>query len=163
MRLKHVILGVIVLSGLGWAGYVQYQDPRVRELFGGKRQPEALASPQPARISPPATPPSRKKQKKVSQTPPAKPEAARAKKPDPQSAEMNRQLAFTVLGILAARQLASGISLSVTDDKLAVIGKAANEDKKREILNVLENARGHRRLDATLLTVSMDAGKGPSS
>ena len=76
---------------------------------------------------------------------------------------MNRQLAFTVLGILAARQLASGISLSVTDDKLAVIGKAANEDKKREILNVLENARGHRRLDATLLTVSMDAGKGPSS
>ena len=151
VRLKHLMLGVIVLGGLVWAGYAQYQDPRVQELFGAKRQPRVQPSPRPVRISQPAP------------TPTAKPEAVRAEKPDPQSAAANRQLASTILGILAARQLAAGISLTVTDDILAVIGQVVDEEKKRGILNVLENARGHRRLDATLLTVSMDAGKGPSS
>ena len=161
--MKHLTLGVVVLGGLVWAGYIQYQDPRIQELFGGKHQPEVLPSPRPARISQPAPAPSQRKQKKPSQTPAAKPEEVRAEKPDPQSIAAHRQLASTVLRILAARQLASGISLTVTDDMLAVIGQAADEEKKREILDILENARGHRRLDATLLTVSMDAGGGASS
>ncbi len=42
----------------------------------------------------------------------------------------------------------------MTDDVLGVIGQVGDEDKKREILEVLDNARGHRRLDSTHLTVS---------
>ena len=152
MRLRNLILAVIVGCGLVWGGYVQYQDPRVRELFGTQRQPEAPPSPRPARISQP-TPP-RKKQKKVQKTPPTKPAPVRVEEPGPQSIATNRQLASTILGILAARQLASGISLTVTDDVLAVIGQVGDEKKKREILEVLDNARGHRRLDSTRLTVS---------
>ena len=121
--------------------------------------------------------------------PPTKPQPVRAQKPGPQSIAANRQLASTILGILAARQLASGISLTVTDDVLAVIaanrqlastilgilaarqlasgisltvtddvlaviGQVGDKEKKRRLLEVLDNARGHRRLDSTLLTVS---------
>ena len=40
------------------------------------------------------------------------------------------------------------------DDVLAVIGQVGDKEKKRRLLEVLDNARGHRRLDSTLLTVS---------
>ncbi len=66
--------------------------------------------------------------------PPTKPQPVRAQKPGPQSIAANRQLASTILGILAARQLASGISLTVTDDVLAVIGQVGDKEwviKKR--------------------------------
>ena len=151
MRLstRNLILGVIVGCGLVWGGYVQYQDPRVRELFG-----TSPPLPRPLRISQPTGAPPAGKQKKVRKMPPTKPQPVRAQKPGPQSIAANRQLASTILGILAARQLASGISLTVTDDALAVIGQVGDKEKKRRLLEVLDNARGHRRLDSTLLTVS---------
>jgi hypothetical protein len=60
----------------------------------------------------------------------------------------------TILSILSFRGLASGISLSVTDDVVEVRGKVDDVKKQREILNILEKARGHRNLDSSQLVVT---------
>jgi len=60
----------------------------------------------------------------------------------------------TILGILAARGLASGISLSVTDDAIEARGRVDDVETRRKILNVLEKARGHRSLDSSWLVVT---------
>ncbi len=66
----------------------------------------------------------------------------------------NKELASTLLGILRARRLASGISLRVSDEVLGVVGRVDGEKTRQDILDVLEKGRGPRRLDSSLLTVS---------
>ena len=61
--------------------------------------------------------------------------------------------------VFLARALAQQAQLYFLDEPFAGVDAAT----ERAILDVLENARGHRRLDATLLTVSMDTGRGASN
>jgi hypothetical protein len=153
LRIIKLLVGAAIVGGLAWAGYIQYQDPRVQELLGRGHtgQPRPAPTPPPGRSAPPRParrePPVRKKE-------PPRAEPVRVPTPSPESAEANRQLGSTILGILAARKLASGISLTVTDEVVAVVGKVDQEEQKRGILDVLEKARGARRLDSSGLTVS---------
>ncbi len=66
----------------------------------------------------------------------------------------SQTLSSTILGILAARGLVSGVSLSVDEDHIEVRGIVTDAEKRREIMDVLNKARGHRSLDASLLFVA---------
>ncbi len=150
MRWLHWLLGLLIVGGLVWFGYRQYQDPRVRGLFGPtpKRRPPAAALP--ARdSSEDSTFSSHRRNAKQERVP----QGSKRQPPQEVPPLANDTFSSTILGILAARGLASGISLSVTDDTIEARGKVDDVEKRREILNVLEKARGHRSLDSSWLVV----------
>ena len=65
----------------------------------------------------------------------------------------NRQVASVLLQILAARSLASGVSLSVSDEQIEVIGETASAENRATILEVIEKGRENRKIVAELLVV----------
>ncbi len=147
------LLGLLVVVGLVWGGYRQYQDPRVRGLFGPAPKRKAPAPERPVQDSGgepglprQAEPPRESKRRPVRAAPPLS----------------NSTLPSTILGILAAKGLAYGISLSVTNDTIEIRGRVDDGEKRREILNVLEKSRGHRSLDSSWLVVagSQPPGRG---
>jgi hypothetical protein len=65
----------------------------------------------------------------------------------------NQQLARILLQIMAARGLASGISLTVTDNTIEVNGETTSLENRRAILEILENGRASRQIIADHFTV----------
>lgn len=58
----------------------------------------------------------------------------------------NEEVSRTVLQILAARKLADGISLSVTDREIILYGQVRSESDLSKIVEILERARESRRI-----------------
>ena len=58
-----------------------------------------------------------------------------------------------LLQILAAKKLADGISLMVTDNSVVVAGTVDSDQKRKQILEIIEKGRETRRIDAINLVV----------
>jgi hypothetical protein len=155
MRRALILLSfTIILLVLG--AHV-YRDPRVQEIFraapraGSARKPIARPA---AQVSPEQ--PSRAKSL------PAAPAVANKHVPPQElkvdSARANRTPNETVsrvlLQILAAKGLARGIALEVSDESIKIFGEVDSDDKRQTIVTLVEKGRESRRLDATGLTVS---------
>lgn len=156
--------GIVFVAGLAaillWAGYTLWRDPRVQDLLrapaaaGGRAAPASSVGKSKGAIE---------KQPAVARPDPARPRSSAPPAPHkdvahqyeapPANTIPNANLSRILLQILAARKLAQGISLSVSDQILSVGGTVDSEQKKRAIVEILEKARESRIIDASDLMV----------
>ena len=158
-------LGVVtVLGGIVVGGYFLFQSPQLRELLSSRGQrpaasprpvavrPSPLRSSSPSRDSPPTSRPEKPPQE-VAQ-PPEEPSQQREEpQPTVQNQIPNRQLASTLLQIMAARGLAYGVSLSVTDERIEINGETDSEESRAAILEIIEKGRESRKIVIQQFTV----------
>ena len=172
-RIRTLLIAVGVLTLLAWGSFRLYQDPRVQELFrksdrsafpsGSGRAAGKSPAPTEITITPkrPAkstsrpsaasSPESLQESKKVTEVP--APTEAPAEPPAVLNTVENQVVSRVVLQILAARNLASGIVLSTSDQVIIVEGTVDSIEKRNQILDVIEKAREARRIDAERLVV----------
>jgi hypothetical protein len=179
MRRLVIVLGVLAL--LGWWAWHLYQDPRVQDMFYGSKVTPAPRSTWRLKVEErPAVPRKQqtaaanangKPQDKADPVPAQEPKQAvpaaesAAKEPPapepPPNSTPNNVVSRVVLQILAAKNLAYGIALTTTDTSIVVEGTVASNEKREQILAVLDKAREARRVDAKLLLV--EPKKPPSA
>jgi len=158
-------LGVVtVLGGIVVGGYFLFQSPQLRELLGSREQrpaasprpaparPSPLRSSSPSRDSPPSSRPE-KPTKAVVQPPEEPSQQPEEPQPTIQNQIPNRQLASTLLQIMAARSLAYGVSLSVTDETIEINGETDSEESRAAILEIIEKGRESRKIVIQQLAV----------
>jgi hypothetical protein len=159
MRLAGWLAGLAVVAGVG--GYLIWQDPRVKSLLG-----PSVSREDPLKflrdVQVPEPPPRRAEPAR----PVRKPEPGRngtglddAQQSDPVSGPAalnqvpNPEVARVLIQILKARNLTSGISLSVTDTEIAVFGRVPDEAHLNEIREILEKGREARRVNLSQVQV----------
>lgn len=150
--LALIVAGAVLFR---WSGC--WEDPRVRSLFGSDRsdrteRPLRFLEDLPAPVQPPEQPIGRQRSAPSRETRPSpvrqRPETAPGTNQVP-----NAVVARTLLQILRAKGLASGISLAVTDGEVQVYGTVPSEERLREILAVLEQGRETRRINTDGVTI----------
>ena len=65
----------------------------------------------------------------------------------------NQEVGRVLLQILAGQKLHDGISISVTDKYIRVAGELDSEEKKHQLLKILDGGREARRIDTRSLVV----------
>jgi hypothetical protein len=158
MRYVWAIVAVLIL---GVAGYYVYNLPEVNVLFQSEKGPEKPLDflenlPEPKIPEPPP----RKPRKAPKPNPEPAVAASASQETPPEASEPvgqnqvpNGVVARTLMQILAAKKLASGLSLSVTDTEIAIHGTVDSREKRREILDVIEKGREYRKINTDDLTV----------
>ncbi len=153
MRIALKLAPVVALLALG--GYWLWQDPRVRDLF--RPIPPASERPRPAPSRPPA-----KESPRAGGAETETPAETGQERVAPQRSETeirevaqapNEQVSRVLMQILAARRLSDGISLGVSDEKIVVSGEVDSEEKRRQVLSILDRGREARRVDDSGLSV----------
>ena len=155
--MKRIATVGVVLGGLLAASiYFLSDHPRVRSLFESgppredplgylDRLPEPKVRPTPA--------PRKAPRKPVEPVAPPEPQA------EPEVIENivpNRELGRVLMQILAAKKLADGIALSVTDEAVEVYGEVSSTAQKDAIAEIIEKGRESRKLDLSHLTIVPD-------
>ncbi len=158
MRYVWAIMAVLIL---GAVGYYVYNLPEVNVLFQSEKRPEEPLDFLENLPEPKIPEPAPRKPRKAPEPSPKPAVAAPApQKTPPEVAEPvgqnqvpNAVVARTLMQILAAKKLASGLSLSVTDTEIAIHGTVDSREKAREILDVIEKGREYRKINTDDLTV----------
>jgi hypothetical protein len=65
----------------------------------------------------------------------------------------NRTVERVLLQILAAKNLAAGVTIGVTDEFVRVAGTVGSEESRRQNLDIIERGREARQIDAKDLMV----------
>ncbi len=166
MRLTLIIVALLI--AITWGAYHVYRDPRVQDLF---RQPEpktiAVPPPEPVQAAPvpdiptPPRKPSDIQAGIVGATPASRQTRAAARPPEEETKEApvaqnkvaNDVVTRVLLQVLAAKNLVYGVSIRVTDKSITVDGVVNSEEKRKQILDIIEKGRETRRIDASHLVV----------
>lgn len=162
---------IILCAILVVLGYVLHQDPRVAELFSTSSSNKVRPAPSIPRST--GRELSRESIQEEGQAaspeldgplrPEPRPDPTQASGPaEPKQVEQGSsanpltagQLARVLIGILRAKGLADGISLSISEDTLSVAGEVDSSERRMQIIEVLEAGRGQRRLDTSDLVVA---------
>ena len=150
---RIAIAGVALVGLLAAAVYFLSQDPKVRSLFESapaRENPlEFLENLPEPKVPPPVV--ERKKPQK-----PATPELDPEPPDDPevvQNVVPNRDGARVLMQILAAKKLADGISISVSDEAVMIHGEVSSSAKLDEILTVVEKGRESRKIDSSHVSI----------
>jgi len=154
MRRALILLSFAIIL-LVAAAHV-YRDPRVQDLFrsvpkagSAKKQivRPATRAPleQPTGAGSSAAPVAVVK----NQAPPQEHDIASAR-PDQTP---NETVSRVLLQILAAKGLARGIALEVSDESIRIFGEVDSDDKRQKIIGLIEKGRESRQLDTTRLTI----------
>ncbi len=153
MRRALILLSVSIILLVAAANV--YRDPRVQDLFrsaprAGSRRP----------IAPTATPAAPEQAARTGRAPvPAPsekkrgPSLERGVEPSPVNQVPNETVSRILMQVLAAKGLARGISLEVSDQSIEVFGEVDSNEKRDAIISLIEKGRESRQLDATGLTV----------
>ncbi len=166
MRLTIILAAILVV--VCWGAYELYQDPRVQEIFR-EPAPQSLSNPPPPVEIPhlPEKPEPEKKPAEVwagtvgttnetkpnrTDLPPA--EEEQKEPPAAKNQVANDVVSRVLLQVLAARKLVYSVSIGVTDKVVTVTGVVDSEEKRDQILDIINKARETRRVDATNLVVS---------
>jgi hypothetical protein len=157
---RIAIAGVALVGLLAAAVYFLSQDPKVRSLFESapaRENPlEFLENLPEPKVPPPVV--ERKKPQK-----PAPPEVDPEPSNEPevvQNMVPNRDVARVLMQILAAKKLADGISISVSDEAVVIHGEVSSSAKLDEIVAVVEKGRESRKIDTTHLSVASNQEPG---
>ena len=167
MRRIVIVLGALAL--VGWGALRLYQHPRVQDLFYGTGSAPApksvwkiktqdrpgavgvqnMAKPTPAAVrrGQTAAPP-KEEETRESQAAELPATAAPA-----QNSAANDVVTRVVLQVLATRKLVSGVAISTSDTAIIVVGIVDSEEKRQQILAIVEKARQARRVDSQNLIV----------
>ena len=157
---RIAVAGVALVGLLAAAIYFLSQEPKVRSLFESapaRENPldflENLPEP---KVPPPVV--ERKKPQRAA-TPEVEPE-----QPDEpevvQNVVPNREVGRVLMQILAAKKLADGISISVSDEAVVIHGEVSSAAELEEIVAVVEKGRESRKIDTTLLSVASNQEPG---
>jgi hypothetical protein len=165
LRLTIIILVILVF--LAWGAYRLYQNPRVQELFHDP-EPKSLSNPilpgetERVREKPAAVRKAEGVRAGIAGAVPAPKRLTAAAPPaeeqteEPSAAQnrvANDVVSRVLLQILAAKKVADGISLVVTDNSVVVAGTVGSDEKRKQILEIIEKGRETRRIDAINLVV----------
>lgn len=153
---KIAIAGVVLVGLLAAAIYFLSQDPKVRSLFESappRENPldflENLPEP---KVPPPVVvreKPRKKPTREAEPEPPSEPEVV-------QNVVPNRDVARVLMQILAAKKLADGISISVSDEAVVIHGEVSSAAKLDEIVAIVEKGRESRKIDSTHVSILVD-------
>ncbi len=156
MRYAWALVAVLIL---GAAGYYVYQLPEVNVLFQSERRPENPLDflenlpepkvPEPAPRSPAKSP----KPRPAIAAPTPQATSPEVTEPVGENQVPNGEVGRTLMQILAARKLASGLSMSVTDTEIALHGTVDSREKLRQILDTVEKGREYRKINTDDLIV----------
>jgi hypothetical protein len=167
LRKLVIVLGALIL--VGWGAWRLHRHPRVQDLFYGTARAPAPrsvwkiqtqdrpAAAGVASIAKPtvvaaqrrnanASPKEEEKQENVSD------EMAASLAPGSNSAA-NDVVTRVILQVLATRKLVSGVAISTSDTVLIVNGIVDSEEKRQQILAIVEKARQARQVDSQNLIV----------
>ena len=147
-------VGVALAVVLGASAYFLSDNPKIRALFESgpprenplgylDRLPEPKVPPPPVERKAPRKP----AEPVADPEPPDEPEAIQNMVP-------NRDVGRILMQILAAKKLADGIALSVTDEAVVIYGEVSSAAKRDEIVAVVEKGRERRKLDSSHVTVA---------
>lgn len=159
-------LGKLLLVAVFLAGaYLVYQRPEIKELFRESKSngdPLAFLKNLPE-INPKPRPVKRSGARRAGTQ---EPQAQGVPQPENVDAEgeaeptveyynqvANEELQSVLMRILAAKKLVQGISLSVTDKSVIVSGAVESEERRQEILGIIEKGREARSIDDAYLKV----------
>lgn len=155
-RMQRFLTSVAIVVLVALSGHYLYRDRKLKDLSetGSKVRP-STSDPKrstPSKVT--ASGISRRSSPRPRATPPNQEtdEATLPKKPSPNQVP-NRELARVLLQILAAQNLADGIWIGVTDEHVQVAGELDSEEKKRQLLKILNGGREARRIDTTGLII----------
>jgi hypothetical protein len=155
---------------LAAAGVFLYRDPQVRGLFeSGYVAPvipkvkTVTKRPAPGRKSLKYDGAPVRSTRKSAGVPLERPVPAEGLTADPAAERLPQQennvpnpvLSRTILRILMAKGLGDGISISVSDQNIVIAGFVKSEEKRREILAVIDKARENRTVEASHLKVAI--------
>lgn len=132
-----------------------YRDPRVQELFRSAPTKDAVKrQPGHAVVRRPSAPPIPSKptipETTVNGTTQSQEHTRASVRPNQVP---NETVSGVLLRVLAAKGLAQGIALQVSDESIKVFGEVDSDAKRRDIIALIEKGRENRRLDVTELTV----------
>lgn len=151
-----ILLVALLLAG----GYYLYEQPRVKQLFSESKKvkdPLAFLEELP-KLSPQKPKPAEKKTPRPATLPapdvPREPEEAEPV-PEVENQVPNDQVARTLLQILAAKGLAGGISLSVSDERVEIYGEVPSEEAKAALLRIVDAGRESRKISTDHLVVKV--------
>lgn len=154
---------LVLLAAVFVGAYYLYQRPEIRELFEKsepKEDPLAFLTDLPE-IKPKPIPdrsrnrrPLRNLEAETASQAEIETEVDEAEAvPEYQNQVPNEQLRKVFMQILAAKKLTDGVSLSVNDDHISIVGSVASSAQRDQILDVIEKGREARRIDARHLEV----------
>jgi hypothetical protein len=153
---KELTVGIVVLLLAGFGVYYLVSSPQFQELFSSRPVPPELLNREPG------SQPRDQNTGKTAATPlPPRaepPEEERHEEPvaggqPADSHPSNEETGRVLLQILAARKLAAGINLTVSDQTLTVVGTVPTAEARRQILDVLNRGRGPRKIISDELIV----------
>ncbi|HLV01040.1 MAG TPA: hypothetical protein VKZ59_07220 [Acidobacteriota bacterium] len=145
---------LLLIGGAYWA----YQDPKVRSLFAtSSERPEnpldfledlPEITPRPEATSRNRSSAGRRAPAQASQS------QASEQQPQPENQVANEEVARVMMQILAAKGLASGINLAVTDEKVILSGEVFSQEQRQAIIDTVQKGREARQVDASGLKVN---------
>jgi hypothetical protein len=152
-------LGIVVGLFLAGLAYVAYQRPEIRVLFEPSTTPEnplEFLERLPEVRAPEASPPDADATRPAGDRSGA--EAASPPEPDrpiPEAVNQipNEEVSRVLMQILAARNLARSISISVTDREVAISGEVNSPEERVQILDIVERGREARRINSENLVL----------
>ncbi len=157
--MRRFLILFVILSAVGCGGYLFFQQPEVRALFQPARpaeDPLDFLRDLP-KISPKAAAPKpSSNQRRTPAQAPAPSVEAREPEPSavtPRNQVPNEDVSRALLGILAARKLGHGLSISVTDETITLYGEVDSAEQLEQIRQILNKAREYRRIDTSHLSV----------
>lgn len=145
---------------VGAAGFYVYHLPEVNVLFQSETRPARPLDflenlPEPEVRKPTPRPRAERRSAPQPQSPPSAPEAPSVDNIQPAGENQvpNGEVGRILMQILAAKKLASGLSMSVTDTEIALHGTVESRDTLKRILEVVEKGREYRAINLDNLTV----------
>ncbi len=152
-RIVLLLCSTIVL--LAGAAHL-YRDPRVRELFRSApkvgRDPKSIST-APSMVKPSQPTASRSKGTHRQTSIPQPREPVLEPEDTFRNLTPNETVGRVLLQVLAAKDLASGVSLEVSDRAIRVFGEVESTEKRQAILAIIDKAREMRQVDANGLIV----------
>ena len=167
MRRFVIILGA--LSLVGWGAWRLYQHPQVQDFFHGSGRAPAPKSvwkiktqdrPAAVGVQSMAKPTIAKARQGRTAAPPKGEETQESQAAEltatnapARNSAANDVVTRVVLQVLASRKLVYGVAISTSDTAIIVDGIVDSEEKRQQILAIVDKAREARRVDSRQLIV----------
>jgi hypothetical protein len=168
-RLRRLVIVFGVLALVGWGAWRLYQHPQVQDLFYGSGKAVGPRSvwkiktqdrPAAGHTQDMAKSSGATAQREKTTAPPAEARKQEspavelaATEPPAQNSVANDVVTRVVLQILYSRKLVSGVAISTSDTAIIVEGIVDSEEKRQQILAIVDKAREARRVDSRNLIV----------
>jgi hypothetical protein len=163
--MKYLVT-ILLIAVVAAGGYYAWQEPRVQGLFRGgpvRENPldflEDIPEPQVPEPDSSAAQPRGSRQPRTAEVPESTAPAPAAAPSAVSNQVPNDEVGRVLIQILRAQGLSDGISLSVTDEEVAVFGSVPSRERLQEIVSVIEKGRESRRITVEAVEIGRPEGE----